>query len=489
MFASAMQNNMFTTTWNNAKSLATPDMSDEYTGRVALFFKAIRRISDDELETKIRKAVLESLNDAIVLAFNIRDCRGGKGERDIGRKLFKWLNDNIPSFKHVIHLIPEYGRYDDLFYLLQEGKDELILSLISEQLRKDKSLMFQGKPISLLAKWCPTEKDSDDRQFHLVKMVCDFMCITPKQYRKEYITPLRSYLNVVETLICAGRWTDIELSKVPSCAIKKLKKSFEKHIPDIFKEWKDGLKSGKTTVNAKVLFPYEIIREIRTKGFADEVCTAQWKVLEDELRNSGVLESSVVVVDMSGSMNDPKFLPIDNAISLGLIVSSVVTGEFHNHVISFADNPKFLKLDDVSIHEKYRQIQSLDVGYSTNIQKVFDLILKRGKAAKLTDKDMPKKIDMQFNDNSISGNDETNFEEIDKKYKKSGFTRPELIFWNVNGSSTDYPVSIHDTGTCLISGSSPSILKSILTTPNFSTLEIMKTEINSERYKPIRDLL
>ena len=41
---------------------------------------------------------------------------------------------------------------------------------------------------------------------------------------------------------------------------KKLKKAFEKHIPDIFRVWKDGLVKGTTTVKAKQLFPYESIR-------------------------------------------------------------------------------------------------------------------------------------------------------------------------------------------------------------------------------------
>ena len=494
MFAAAMKT-IYTTTWNNAKSLNTPDKSDEYHGRVALFFHAIRGIYTVDLENKMKKASEENLIDAIVLAFNARDCRGGKGEREIGRKLFRWLMEKYPvHFRKVLHLIPEYGRWDDLLFLLRDpwSDREHILEFLSSQLKKDKALMLEGKPISICAKWCPSEGDSDDRKYKLVVMICRHMKITPRQYRTEYTTPLRAYLNVVERLMCSGRWEDIDLSKVPSCAIKRLKKAFEKHIPDIFNEWKAGLVEGKTTVKAKQLFPYEIVKEIRERhGAHDDVSEAQWKVLEDELRKSGVLESSVVVVDMSGSMESPKYLPADNAIALGLIVSSVVTGEFHNHVISFADNPQFLKLEDGTIASRYNQINRLEVGYSTDIQKVFELILERGKSAGLTDADMPKKIwiisDMQFNDNNyISGT--TNFEAIEAKYTAFNFTRPQIVFWNVNGKITDYPVSVDDNGTCLISGFSPSILKSILTTSDFSSIGILRTEIDSERYKQIRDL-
>jgi len=492
MFAAAMKT-IYTTTWNNAKSLATPDKSEEYNGRLALFFHSIRGIDYENLKQNMNKALDENLVDAIVLAFNIRDCRGGKGERDNGRKLFDFLMKNKPLyFRRVLHLIPEYGRWDDLLFLLKEPSSERenILEFLSSQLKKDKQLMWEGKPISLCAKWCPSEGDSDDRKYKLVDMICNHMKITPRQYRTEYTTPLRSYLNVVERLMCSGKWDDIDLSKVPSCAIKRLKKAFEKHIPDIFNEWKDGLKEGKTTVKAKQLFPYEIVKEIRERhGQHDDVSEAQWKVLEDELRKSGVLERSVVVVDMSGSMESPNYLPIDNAIALGLMVSSVVTGEFHNHVISFADNPQFLKLEDGTIASRYNQINRLEVGYSTDIQKVFELILERGKAAGLTDADMPKKIwiisDMQFNDNcNIRGT--TNFEAIEEKYSNSNFTRPEIVFWNVNGKITDYPVSVDDNGTCLVSGFSPSILKSILTTSEFSSVGILRTELDSDRYKQVR---
>lgn len=488
MFASAMTN----LTWNNAKSLATPDKSGEYHGRIALFFHTIRGISDSDLEKNMIKAVDENLIDAIILAFNIRDCRGGKGERDNGRRLFKWLmlNHSV-SFKKVFHLIPEYGRWDDLLFLLKvQGETDTILEFISSQLNKDKELMVEGKPISICAKWCPTEGDSDDRKYNLVDMICKHMKITPKKYRTEYTTPLRSYLNIVERLMCSGKWEDIDLSKVPSCAIKRLKKAFEKHIPDIFNDWKSGLAEGKTTVKAKQLFPYEIIKEIRENyGAHNEVLEAQWNVLEDELRKKGILENSVVVVDMSESMSSPNYLPIDNAIALGLIISSVVTGEFHNNVISFADNPKFLKLEEGTVASKYRKIKQLEVGYSTDIQKVFDLILEGGKKAGLTNSQMPKKIwiisDMQFNDNSIKGGS-TNFEEINDKYNKSNFTRPDIVFWNVNGKITDYPVSVDDNGTCLISGFSPSIIKSILNTTDFLSIDILRTELDSDRYTKIK---
>ena len=47
MFSKAMS--MFTTTSNNALSMATPDLSAKNDGRLSLFFKAVRGITDDQL--------------------------------------------------------------------------------------------------------------------------------------------------------------------------------------------------------------------------------------------------------------------------------------------------------------------------------------------------------------------------------------------------------------------------------------------------------
>ena len=54
MFAAAMKS-IHTTTWNNAKSLATADKSGEYHGRLALFFHSIRGINRDKLDNNMEK--------------------------------------------------------------------------------------------------------------------------------------------------------------------------------------------------------------------------------------------------------------------------------------------------------------------------------------------------------------------------------------------------------------------------------------------------
>lgn len=495
-----------TYTKNGALSLSTPDATGETSGRLSLFFKATRGLDDITLETYLTKSCEEDVIDTFILAFQTRDARGGKGERAIGRTMFALFLKKYPSYftSKLISLIPEYGRWDDLLHLFPNVISlpprfssyicNTVVHVLSNQLREDIIKMNLGKPISLAAKWAPTEGDSLDRKYKLVKAICKDMGINPKQYRKEFISPLRAYLNIVERLMCNHQWDEIDFSKVPSCAMRRLKKAFEKHRPIEFDTWKEGLKTGLTKVNAKQLFPYEIVKEIRKtiNSMRDEVIIQQWKVLEREARNLGTFSRSVVIVDTSGSMACQNYLPLDIATSLGILISTITEGEFHNNVITFHEKPTFQVLRDGNIYDMYNQICRIPWGGSTNLQAVFDMILEKGKNADLTDEDMPKRLfiisDMQFND--IDGKtDLTNFEYIDKKYKLHGYTRPQIVFWNVNGENKDFPVSVRDDGTCLVSGASPSTLKAIFSSTSFNPYDIMRTTINDERYQQIRNEL
>ena len=99
----------------------------------------------------------------------------------------------------------------------------------------------------------------------------------------------------------------------------------------------------------------------------------------------------------------------------------------------------------------------------------------------------PKNSDMQFDiaDRNIS----TNFQAIKDKYTAAGYKQPDIIFWNVCGSNDDYPVSVTDNGTALVSGFSSSILSSFINQKDFSPYTILRNVLDSERLAPIRLLL
>lgn len=520
-FAQAMNATAYT--WNGALSYASPDPSGETSGRLSLFFKGVRGLNVPRLYEYLRDCARENLLDTFLLAFHLRDCRGGKGERELGRRALTWLFINYPvEFRRVLPLLPEYGRWDDLLELFPgslelnnldqvrsnylatiPGEDYLTnlrvlqneaVQLMAVQLRQDRDNMMAGKPCSLCAKWTPTEGDAQDRKTGVFKTLASAVGVSPRALRKNYNTPLRSYLNIVEGYMCSGQWNKVDFNKVPSQAMKRLKKAFEKHEPERYSAWRDALKLGDTKVakvNAKQLHPHELVREMRTKNTGDPVTEAQWKVLVDEVRKLGSLRDAVVVVDTSSSMNSPNFVPLDVAVAMGMIVSEVVQGPFHGHVITFNDIPAFQVVPDGSTFDRFRTIRSMSWGGSTNLEKTFQLILDRARECKLTQEDMPKRLfivsDMQFNQISNSwGGTQTNWERINDMYRSSGYTRPQIVFWNVNGESTDFPVTSGEQGTALISGFSPAILKAVLRGENYTPMNVLRTTLDDSRYDPVR---
>lgn len=518
-FATAMPSSV--TTWNNAVSLATPIPTGETSGRVALFFKSAPGLNVPRQYQYMAEADQESTVDAFLLGFYIRDCRGGKGEREIGRRCLIWLFINRPRlFSKVAKLLPEYGRWDDLLQffpgvlnlsdidyvranycskvsgqkrlrVLQTLQQQVVL-IFARKLQEDRKKMLSGEPCSLAAKWAPTEGDSLDRRSGVYKTLASEMKVSPRVLRKQYLTPLRAYLRIVERYMCDREWCEIDYNKVPSCAMKRLKKSFKKHDKARFSAWREDLQKGDpkmAKVNADQLSPHELVREIRIKQNADAVCIAQWKVMEEDILKLGTLEDSVVMVDTSCSMHSPDYLPFDVAVSLGLLISRATKGKFKDHVITFNDVPEFVLINDGHLFNRWRQVTGISCSRSTNIQGTFDLILERGKTFGLTHEDMPKRLfiisDTQFNHINGYGRS-TNFEVIEKKYAASGYTRPQIVFWNVNGAYSDFPVSVDDHGTVLISGFSHSVMKAILNVKDFSPYSVMRDTLDSDRLRPVR---
>ena len=81
----------------------------------------------------------------------------------------------------------------------------------------------------------------------------------------------------------------------------------------------------------------------------------------------------------------------------------------------------------------------------------------------------------------------TNFEAIDTKYKAAGLERPTLIFWRVDVKLHQQPVTFDESGTILINGYSPSIMKLILSMDtealkSITPMKLMLDAVNVDKY-------
>ena len=91
--------------------------------------------------------------------------------------------------------------------------------------------------------------------------------------------------------------------------------------------------------------------------------------------------------------------------------------------------------------------------------------------------------DMEF-DQACASKD--NFAVIKSYFEKYDYKMPQLVFWNVNATTTkNFPVQMNDKGVALISGASPVVIKSVLG-GKIDPLSVMDQTILSERYEAVQ---
>lgn len=86
-------------------------------------------------------------------------------------------------------------------------------------------------------------------------------------------------------------------------------------------------------------------------------------------------------------------------------------------------------------------------------------------------------------------NEKTNFETLDAKFMAAGYRRPQLVFWNLSLSTSheEFPVSADESEVVFLSGFSPSILSSIIDSPEeLSPWSVIKrTVFEAPRYSRV----
>lgn len=450
-------------------------------GRVDLFgaIGSLRAQSEESVIKMFARAYGESKLDAMRILFYARDVRGGQGERKTFRTLVRYLAKTEPSvLVKNLHLIPVYGRWDDLFELIGTP-------LETEALRFYSAALVNSD--RLAAKWAPREKSSKSLIAHKLTKV---LGVTPKQYRKR----LAELTQVVETAMCSGAWDDIKFDHVPSVAMKNYRKAFEKNAPQKWLAYTEALAKGEVKVNASALFPHDIVKGILTNYSPTvpqrNLINAQWKALPNYFAESG--ENVLPVVDVSGSMSvtiDPKssLQAIHISLALGLYCAERNNGIFKDHFVTFSNQPKLQKLAGDDIINRCTQLRQVEWGMNTNLTAVFDLILNAAVKHKVPVSDMPTMLlilsDMEF-DSCASLNA---MEMIEAKYAASGYKAPKIVFWNLNARPENNPVKAHKNGAALVSGYSPSILGALLGVKieEFTPEGVMRKTIDGPRYEAV----
>lgn len=406
------------------------------------------------------------------------------------RVILKFLAETQEeTVKKNLKYVAEYGRYDDLLVLMGTPCEKEMLNLIKEQFDVDIKAMEEKKEVSLLAKWLPSVNTSNERAVLTAKKIAKAFGMNDATYRKK-LSSLRAYLKIIENNLREMDYS-FDYEKQPSKATFKYRKAFIRNDGERYKEFLGKVEKGEAKLNASTLAPYELVEPFM-QGYSmrklskeeQASVNATWNSLPDY----GTDENAVAVIDTSGSMycsGKPGAASV--ALSLGIYFAERNNGYFKNHFIEFSARPQLIEIKGKTFADKLRYVSSFNEVANTNIEAVFDLILKAAVKNKLPQSEMPAKLyfisDMEF-DEAVDNAELSNFENAKKKFEEKGYKLPDIVFWNVASRNRQQPVTKNDKGVVLVSGCTPRLF-SMVASGEMNPLVFMTEVIESERYAKI----
>ena len=456
---------------------------------------AMRSRSDADIITMFKKAYNEDRNLALKCLFYLRDVRGGQGERRFFRVIWKWMGTMmLDECEHLIPLVAEYGRYDDLFELFDTMAEDAMVSYIREVVAEDKD--------HLVYKWLPSINTSCARTRVLGRKFAKAFDMTERQYRK-MLSEGRKACHLVESLMSQNHWDQIAFDKLPSRAGLLYKKAFMRR-EETKERYEEFMDSKTTKVNAGTLNPVDIAHQILSHYSNPRMTERQawqkyWDCLPDYY--NGREEPGIAIVDVSGSMYGQ---PIEAAVSLGAYIAERGKGPFKNHFITFSGNPQLVEFSGVDIYDKFKRAENADWGQNTNIEAVFNMLLNVSIGNHVSKKDMPKTLyifsDMEFDRAMTSGRAQddrwlsyhslsknqldTVIEAQARKWKSYGYELPRIIFWNLDARTQNIPAL--GGRFSYVSGFSPVMISTIL--GGKDGYDLMMDKLMSERYRAIASI-
>ena len=487
-----------TTTENGAIAYSTTNSKG-----FDLFTKLIRGASYEKITELFYDSWLENPIQTLQILLNCRDCRSGKGERQIVLHCLSWLRKHKPkTYVKNLPLFLKVGYYQDLLNLAIEaekqqqpllGNNDLIeLEMFAEQLKNDHSSFVLKEPITLAAKWAPTEDHADDREYEFASRIAKILfpnekhSYTMKAYRN-HLTDLRAYLKIVESQMAHDEWSLIEYGKVPAKSHRLHTSAFKKHDLDRYNLYLENINNNKESIKSTGTQPHEITRPFMHAGHSEneETLQAQWNDMIMNLRKNGKLNSVLPLCDVSSSMNGE---PMEVCIALGLMVSELVEGPFKNRILTFESNPKLIHIKSLKLSDRVRELKRAPWGGSTNLMAAFEQILNFALMMKCSQDQLPKVLlifsDMQFDSAVDDSKQATIFQLAKDKFESEGYQLPNVVFWNLSDTHKSFPITIDERGVAMLSGYSAQLLKVIMNDPeNISPLSLMK--LITDKYEGI----
>jgi hypothetical protein len=424
---------------------------------------------------------------SLKLLFWLRDVRNGSGNRSGSRTILKWLAETDPKWVIAnIEQIPEIGRWDDLRALNGTDAEQVAVEIWANAI---------AKKDGLACKWADRSDTNIFRELCKTKIVKDI-----GDFRR-LLSDGRK--NIVERKMCSNNWNEIEYPHVPSVAMSRYTKAFNKHDEVRFAKFKEKVQKGEAKINANVLFPHDLTRTVFNGDsvIADE----QFKALPNWVGDSKL--RIMVICDTSGSMESiiggsVQAWHVSTSLALYCSDRIPVESPFHRKFIQFESESKLTDWKGHTFSEAYgrgknpmgsrRGLYSSGWGVfdgkcgGTRIDTALDMLLNHATMFGATNEQIPNMLliisDMQFHGVPFMDNGKTIVENCLTKWENSGYNRPKIIYWNTAGFAGS-PATIAHKDVGLISGFSPSILEAIFSAEDFTPLGIMLKKLEKYNVK------
>ena len=513
----------------NGSAVYTPEQVGSEA--LVLYTSLLRDTPDEQLEEKASR--VESVEMLALITFHARDVLEGNGERRVFYTLFKHLYRRAPQVAHaLVPLIPMYGAWFDMYRMFEshpancwqhepitvsDSLADVTALVYAEQLLKDYDRITKEPTasIGLAGKWAPREGKHNHWFFKRLLKKCR---MNFRDYRRMVAT-LGAHIGVLEQKLChdgvgLSHWSDIRYDHVPSLAMQKYRRAFE-CVPtndtdravafENFMTFLEGLKTEQATVHGKLLYPHDFVTYFRGKfdENQDVVVEAQWRDLVVSMRGRGTLSSTVVMADVSPSMQlqvSRSVTALDISIGLSILISEVGSGPFQHKIMTFDSKPEWQDLaGESTMRSKVKRMTRARSGLSTNFQKALNLLLTTLTKNEVPPGEEPKQLivvtDMGWDGAAGKGRGPAWTSHIDvirrRFEEEGGWKCPRIVIWNVTAKYSDqYHATATADGVSMISGWNSNLLKQFLDGKDLVDLtsnpyESMRCVLYGDRYAPV----
>lgn len=398
----------------------------------------------------------QAFEDAFVLAFQTRNIRGGKGERQLFKLMFTHLYHLYPELvsEWLLRLVPKYGCWDDLFQLAHPAEcpmqfSDSVLLLTVEQIKADHAALAAGKSVSLCAKWAPREDKMGPLYKRLAKLLHPEIAKLSdrlKATRKD-LAMLNAASKTTEMKMCAKTWAEIEPKEVPGRCRQKNMKAFLNELLDKttsrrlravhslrhpedkdrmacrehFQDFLAKAARGEVALNgSQTIYPHEVVKKvlqsIRGESYSSYYRDSYYGSYSDDDETAGPYSAEASADEKNALIGQWKAF-VAKAKEGGALAKCLAMCDFSgsmdglpklictalgilvsevagtNKILTFDSDPQWHSFPEGDIFTKVRSISpSLGQGLSTDFQKAMDLVLADIKARRVRPEDVPKDL-------------------------------------------------------------------------------------------------